>query len=161
MENMGLEGDLEMIDGVIIKPLKKIPDDRGIIMKMQEASDKEFKGFGEIYFSTIYPGVVKGWHLHKNATLNYTVIKGMIKLVLFDNRENSQTKGELQEIYLGDYNYYLVQIPPNIWNGFTCVGNNEAIVADLITIIHDKDEMIRMDPHEKNIIKYDWSVKDR
>lgn len=150
-----------MIDGVLIKLLKKIPDDRGTIMKMQEASDIEFKGFGEIYFSTVYPGVVKGWHLHKNAILNYAVIKGMIKLVLFDDRENSPTNGEIQEIYLGDYNYCLVQIPENVWNGFTCVGNSEAIVADLITVIHKDDEMIRIDPHENDIIKYDWSIKDR
>lgn len=150
-----------MIDGVIIKPLKKIPDDRGTIMKMQEATDDEFKGFGEIYFSTIYPGVVKGWHLHKNAILNYTVIKGMIKLVLFDDRENSLTKGELQEISLGDYNYCLVQIPANVWNGFKCIGNNEAIVADLITVSHKDDEMLRLNPHENDIIKYDWSLKDR
>lgn len=77
-----------MISGVIVKHLKKIPDDRGTIMKMQESCDDEFKGFGEIYFSTIYPGVVKGWHLHKNAVLNYAVIKGMIKLVLFDARKD-------------------------------------------------------------------------
>ena len=150
-----------MIDGVVIKPLRKIPDDRGTIMKMQEASDDDFKGFGEIYFSTIYPGVVKGWHLHKNAILNYTVIKGMIKLVLFDGRENSPTNGETQEIYIGDYNYCLVQIPKNVWNGFTCIGNTEAIVADVITVIHKDDEMKRMDPHENTVIKYDWSIKDR
>lgn len=150
-----------MIKGVVIKSLKKVPDDRGTIMKMQEACDNEFKGFGEIYFSTIYPGVVKGWHLHKNAILNYSVIKGMIKLVLFDDREESLTKGEIQEIYLGDYNYCLVQIPPNVWNGFKCVGNYEAIVADLITVIHKDDEMIKLDPYKNNIIKYDWSLKDR
>jgi len=150
-----------MIEGVIVKALRKIPDDRGTVMKMQQASDPEFKGFGEIYFSTIYPGVIKGWHLHKNAILNYAVIKGMIKLVLFDDREFSKTRGMLQEIYLGDKNYFLVQIPSNVWNGFKCVGMDEAIVADLITVIHDHDEMLRMDPHEKSIINYDWSVKDR
>lgn len=150
-----------MINGVIVKHLKKIPDDRGTIMKMQESCDDEFKGFGEIYFSTIYPGAVKGWHLHKNAVLNYAVIKGMIKLVLFDARKDSGTKGEIQEIYLGDRNYCLVQIPPNVWNGFKCVGNEEAIVADLINVIHKDDEMLRLDPHKNNIIKYDWSLKDR
>ena len=60
-----------MIDGVIIKKLRRICDDRGTIMQMQESSNEEFVGFGEIYFSTIYPGVVKGWHLHKKTTLNY------------------------------------------------------------------------------------------
>lgn len=150
-----------MINGVIIKPLRKIPDDRGTVLKMQESSDDEFKGFGEIYFSTIYPGIVKGWHLHKNAILNYAVIKGMIKLVLFDNRKDSPTSGEIQEIYLGDSNYCLVQIPKDVWNGFTCVGNSEAIVADLITVTHNEDEMVRMDPHNNEIIKYEWLVKDR
>ncbi|OAA93668.1 dTDP-4-dehydrorhamnose 3,5-epimerase family protein [Clostridium coskatii] len=150
-----------MIDGVIVKPLRKIPDDRGTIMKMQESCDSEFKGFGEIYFSTIYPEVVKGWHLHQSAILNYAVIKGMIKLVLFDDREGSTTRGEIQEIYLGDQNYCLVQIPPNVWNGFKCVGNDEAIVADLISTIHKDDKMIRLDPHKNDLIKYDWKLKDR
>lgn len=150
-----------MIDGVIIKPLKKIPDDRGTIMKMQEASDAEFKGFGEIYFSTVYPGIVKGWHLHKKAILNYSVIRGMIKLVLYDQRKDSPTYGEIQEIYMGDQNYCLVQIPPNVWNGFKCIGSNEAMVADLITVVHKDDEMLRMDPHGNKIIKYDWTTKDR
>lgn len=150
-----------MIDGVIIKPLKKIPDERGSIFKMQESSDNEFKGFGEIYFSTIYPGVVKGWHLHENAILNYAVIKGTIKLVLYDTRIDSVTNGELQEIFIGEQNYCMVQIPCMVWNGFKCVGTETAIVADLVNIPHDIDNMQRMDPHNNDIIKYDWSRKDR
>lgn len=149
-----------MIDGVVIKKLNKIPDDRGTILKMQESTDEEFKGFGEIYFSTIYPNVVKGWHLHKKAVLNYAVIKGMIKLVLFDSRENSSTTNELMEIYMGTENYCLVQIPAGVWNGFRTVGNEYAIVADLITVNHKDDEMLRMDPW-KSFIKYDWNVRDR
>jgi dTDP-4-dehydrorhamnose 3,5-epimerase len=150
----------KIIDGVIIKYLKKIPDDRGTILKMQESCDKEFKGFGEMYFSTIYPGVVKGWHLHKKAILNYVVVKGMIKLVLFDFREGSKTKGELMELYIGDENYCLVQIPAGIWNGFKGIGTEMAIVADLITVTHEKDEMSRMNPHSC-FINYDWNLKDR
>lgn len=149
-----------MIDGVIIKSLKKIPDDRGTIMKMQESSDDEFKGFGEIYFSTIYPDVIKGWHLHEKAILNYCVLTGMVKIILYDNRENSKTKNEIMEIYIGDKNYCLVQIPAGVWNAFKCVGNKEAILADLITITHKDDKIKRMDPHNC-FIKYDWNLKDR
>lgn len=149
-----------MIEGVVIKSLKKIPDHRGTIMKMQECIDPEFKGFGEIYFSTIYPGIVKGWHLHEKAILNYAVVKGRIKLVLYDSREQSSTRGELMEIFLGDDNYSLVQIANNIWNGFQCIGSETAIVADLITLPHEKDFMIRMDPHRSGVIPYDWSLKD-
>lgn len=127
---------------------------------MQESCDDEFKGFGEIYFSTIYPGVVKGWHLHKKAILNYAVIKGNIKLVLFDDRECSKTKGEMMEVYIGEENYCLVQIPAGVWNGFKGIGIEKAIVADLITLTHEEDEMLRMNPH-RCFINYDWSLKDR
>ena len=150
-----------MIEGVIIKPLKRIPDERGTIYKMQEATDAEFKGFGEIYFSSIYPGVVKGWHLHETAVLNYAVIVGNIKLVLYDDRGGSATKGELQEVYLGEHNYSLVQIPPNVWNGFACVGDKLAVVADLITVTHCEDIMQRLAPHDNGLIPYEWERKDR
>ena len=150
-----------MIQGVKVKPLKKICDERGMIMKMQESTDEEFVGFGEMYFSAVYPGVVKGWHLHKKTTLNYTVIKGMIKLVLYDDREGSPTRFELQELCIGEDNYCLVQIPPNVWNGFKGIGAEMAIVADLTNLTHDPDDMVRLDPMKNDVIAYDWALKNR
>jgi dTDP-4-dehydrorhamnose 3,5-epimerase len=85
-----------MIQGVEINPLAIIPDERGMIFKMLRRDYKFFQGFGEIYFSVIYPGVVKGWHIHKEMILNYAVISGNIKLVLYDDRNDSPTKGEIQ-----------------------------------------------------------------
>src|SRR5438552_11159777 len=101
-----------MIEGVEIVLLKKIPDERGNIMRMLRCDDKHFEKFGEIYFSTIYPGVIKGWHLHKEMTLNYAVIVGNIKLVLYDNRPTSSTQYDIQELFIGEDNYMLVKIPP-------------------------------------------------
>lgn len=147
-----------MIKGVIIKPLRKIADERGCIMHMLRNDDQEFKQFGEIYFSTIYPGVIKGWHVHKEMALNYAVIKGNIKLVLFDGREGSATKGEVQEIFMGDNNFCLVQIPLGVVNGFKGVGTEEAIVANCSTLPHSKDEIIRIDPFTKEI-PYSWDIK--
>lgn len=149
-----------MIDGVEINQLNIIPDERGMILKMLRNDDPVFKEFGEIYFSLIYPGVVKGWHIHKKMTLNYAVISGLIKLVLFDDRDASPTKGEVQEIFLGRENYKLVTIPPMIWNGFKGIGTEPAIVANCATIPHDPDEIERMDPFE-NDIPYDWTRKDK
>ena len=77
-----------------------------------------FERFGEIYFSTVYPGVVKGWHIHKRMTLNYAVPVGMVKLVCYDDRADSPTRGEVQELHVGELNYALVTIPPLVWNGF-------------------------------------------
>ena len=150
-----------MIEGVKVIPLKKIPDDRGKIMHIMKSSDDEFNSFGEVYCSTVYPKIVKGWHLHKLMTLNYAVLKGKIKFVLYDPRENSSTFGQIQEIYIGDDNYVRVTVPPNVWNGFMGVGIEEAFVINFTDIPHDPDEIVRMPPHENEIIKYDWSVKDR
>lgn len=148
-----------MIDGVAIKPLRRIPDERGFIMHMLRSDDPEFERFGEIYFSTIYPEVIKAWHLHKEMTLNYAVVSGMIKLVLHDDRSDSPTKGETQEIYMGDQDYKLVTIPPLIWNGFKGIGANMAIVANCATLAHDPDEIVRKSPYDTDI-NYDWSLKN-
>ena len=147
-----------MIEGVIIKQLRKIPDERGSIMHMLKVTDSEFEKFGEIYFSTVYPGAIKGWHLHKVMTLNYAVVKGNIKLVLFDMRDDSPTKGELQEIFVGDKNYCLVRIPPGVANGFKGIGVEEAIVANCPSHPHNPGEIRRIDPFTKDI-PYDWNIK--
>lgn len=148
-----------MIDGVNFKPLKKIPDERGAIFHMLRNDDPEFTKFGEIYFSKVYPGIVKGWHLHTKMTLNYAVIIGMIKLVLFDNREKSKTRGNLMEIFTGDENYGLITIPPMVWNSFKGIGNSAAIVANLTDTPHHKDEIQRMDPLKNDLIQYNWDVE--
>lgn len=147
-----------MIEGVKIIPLRQIIDERGKVMHMLKATDPHFIQFGEIYFSLIHPGIIKGWHLHKKMVINYAVVTGKIKLVLYDSREDSSTRGELQEIYLGQDNYYLVSVPPYIWNGFKCVGTQDSIVANCATIPHDPDEIIRLTPFDTSI-PYDWAVK--
>jgi dTDP-4-dehydrorhamnose 3,5-epimerase len=149
-----------MIAGVGVYPLRQIPDERGKIMHMLRADDSHFERFGEIYFSMVYPGVIKGWHLHRLMTLNYAVPVGTIKLVLFDERDGSPTKGEIVELFPGEANYLLVRIPPGVWNGYKGVGHAPAIVANCATHPHDPDEMRRLDPFD-NHIPYDWSLKHR
>lgn len=147
------------INGVIITPLKQIPDERGKVMHMLRSDAPHFIEFGEIYFSVVNPQVVKAWHIHTKMTLNYAVVKGMIKLVLFDDREGSSTKGVLQEIFIGDDNYSLVTIPPDVWNGFKGISVEPAILANCATHSHDPEEIKRLDPFN-NHIPYDWSLKN-
>ena len=148
-----------MIEGVVVQPLRRIADERGSVMHMLRAHDPWFLGFGEVYFSTVYPGVVKGWHLHQRMVLNYAVPHGSIKLVLYDDREGSRTRGELMELYLGDQDYKLVQIPAGVWNGFKGLGTTPAVVANCATLAHDPGEIVRQDPHASPI-PYDWTRKD-
>jgi dTDP-4-dehydrorhamnose 3,5-epimerase len=147
-----------MIEGVAIHPLKKIPDERGSVMHMLRNDDPHFDRFGEIYFSCVHPGAVKAWHIHSRMTLNYAVVNGMIKLVLYDDRQGSPTRGELMELFVGDQNYSLVQVPPLVWNGFKGVGTQTAIVANCATHPHDPDEIQRLDPSSDKI-PYDWELK--
>lgn len=154
------QGEVIVISGVLIHPLKKICDERGKISHMLKSTDPFYEKFGEIYFSTVFPNVVKGWHVHSTMILNYAVVSGMIKLVLFDERKNSPTKGEVQEIFMGDDNYVLVKVPPLVVNGFKGIGTTPAIVANCATIPHDPNEITRIDPF-KNNIPYDWSLVHR
>lgn len=149
-----------MIDGVQVIPLKRIPDERGTVYHMLKRTDPHFIAFGEIYFSTVYPGVVKGWHLHREITLNYACIHGRIKLVIYDDREASPTRGQLTEVFLGPDHYALVVIPPRLWNGFKGMGTEPAIVADCITQPFDEAQAVRMDPFDPQI-PYDWEAKHR
>ncbi len=149
-----------MIDGVVITPLKEIVDERGKIMHMLRTDDPVFCGFGEIYFSTVYPGAIKAWHIHRKMTLNYAVPHGRIKFVLYDDRAESATRGVVQELYLGLDNYCLVTVPPLIWNGFQGIGADTAIVANCATIPHDPDEINRKDSSDASI-PYDWTLEHR
>ncbi len=147
-----------MIKGVAVHPLRRIPDERGMVMHMLRADAPHFERFGEIYFSTIYPNVVKGWHLHRRMTLNYAVVSGMIKLVLYDDREDSPTRSELMELFVGEQNYVLVTVPPLVWNGFKGVGTAPAIVANCATVPHDPAEIERLDPGSERI-PYRWDAR--
>ena len=147
-----------MIAGVAVHPLRRIPDERGILMHMLRADAPHFEQFGEIYFSTVYPNVVKGWHLHRRMTLNYAVVSGMIKLVLYDDRDGSPTRSEVMELFVGDENYVLVTVPPLVWNGFKGVGTAPAIVANCAPVPHDGAEIERLDPFSPRI-PYTWDVR--
>ena len=147
-----------MIDGVTVHPLRQIPDERGMVMHMLRADDPHFERFGEIYFSTVYPGVVKGWHRHQRMTLNYAVVHGMVKLALYDDRPESKTRGELMELFVGEANYALVTVPPMVWNGFKGISPHPSIVANCASIPHDPKEIERLDPHSP-AIPYSWDLK--
>lgn len=149
-----------MIEGVVITPLRQIIDERGKVMHMLREDSDNFSRFGEIYFSCTNPGAIKAWHMHQRMTLNYAVIYGEIKFVLYDDRPESKTRGEIQEIFLSPENYCLVTVPPLIWNGFKGIGQKTSIVANCSTLAHDPDEITRK-PAFDETIPYDWQIQHR
>src|SRR5262245_1453792 len=149
---------LARIEGVRIVPQKIIVDERGKIMHMLKRTDPHFIEFGEIYFSCAWPGAVKAWHIHRSMTVNNAVLSGRAKLVMDDMRDGSPTRGVLQEVFLGEDNHCLVQIPPGIANGYKAYGDKLVILANCATEPHDPDEMLRIDPASSEI-PYDWALR--
>lgn len=149
-----------MIDGVIVTPLRQIFDERGKVMHMLREDSPIFSRFGEIYFSCTYSGAIKAWHLHKKMTLNYAVIHGEIKCVLFDDRPNSKTRGCVQEFFLSPENYFLLTVPPLVWNGFKGIGDKISIVANCATHSHDPQEIERKPAFDPSI-PYDWQIQHK
>ncbi len=155
------EKGASMIKDVKIKKLKVIPDERGRLMEVLRVDDDLFIKFGQVYMASAYPGVVKAWHYHKKQTDSFAVVKGMMKVVLYDSRKQSPTFTKIDEFFMGEHNPMLLQIPPFVYHGFKCISESEALVINCPTEVYDYDQPdeFRLDPHSPEI-PYDWARKD-
>jgi dTDP-4-dehydrorhamnose 3,5-epimerase len=153
--------DSQLIDGVIVQQLKVVPDERGRLMEIMRKDDDFFTGFGQVYVSTVYPGVVKAWHYHRVQEDRFTCVRGLVKAVLYDDREGSPTRGALNQFYLGEHRPLLIVIPAGVYHGWKCVGEYEAYVINIPSEPYDykNPDEYRVDPHSGEI-PYDWSRKD-
>ena len=153
---------MKLIEGVRVKKLRALPDERGRLMEVLRSDDAEFfKKFGQAYITTAYPGAIKAWHYHKKQTDNLACIDGMMKVVLYDNRDGSPTKGVLNEFFAGIHNPILVQVPPLVIHGFKCVSEHEAIVINIPTEVYNYDvpDEFRIPPDSPEI-PYNWARKN-
>ncbi len=151
----------ELIEGVKIKELKIIPDERGNLMEILRADDEQFSKFGQVYITTAYPDVVKAWHYHRLQDDNMTVLQGMVKIVLYDDRKTSPTKGLINEFFVGINNRVLIHIPKGVWHGFKCISDTEAMIVNIVTECYnyEKPDEYRKPAHDSEI-PYDWSRQD-
>lgn len=151
-----------MIQDVIVKPLRLMPDERGWLMEILRNDDPDlFIQFGQVYVTVGYPGVVKAWHCHEKQVDHFTVLNGMAKIVLHDGREDSPTYKETNEFFFGEHNRSILRIPPRVWHGFKAIGGREAMIMNCPTEVYryDKPDELRLPPHDGSI-DYDWSQKD-
>ena len=148
------------IEGVSVKQLRVIPDERGRLMEILRMDDSLFQKFGQVYMTTTYHGVVKAWHYHKKQTDNVVVVRGMVKLALYDSREDSPTQGEVNEFFVGEHNPVLVQIPQGVYHGWKCISQEEAIVVNSPTepYNYEKPDEYRVS-FDSPTVPYDWEIK--
>jgi dTDP-4-dehydrorhamnose 3,5-epimerase len=149
-----------MINGVKVKQLKVIPDERGYVMEILRCDDDMYEKFGQTYITSCYPGVIKGWHYHKVQTDHFTCIRGMVKVVLYDDRDGSSTKGEVNEFFMGEKNNILLKIPRGVLHGFKAIGNETAIIVNVPTEPYNREnpDEYRV-PYDSKDIPYDWDIK--
>lgn len=146
-----------MINGVETKKLRVVPDERGWLMEILRCDEEIFEKFGQVYLTTAYPGVVKAWHYHKKQTDNFTCVHGMMKVALYDAREDSSTYKEINEFFIGERNPLLIKVPPLVYHGFKAIGTETAYFISIPTHPYnykDPDEY-RLPPDTKEI-PYDW-----
>ena len=151
---------MDYISGVKVRKLRLIPDDRGWLMELLRSDWEEFERFGQAYVTTCYPGIIKAWHYHKLQTDHFACLQGVAKLVLYDPRDDSPTKGMVNEFYLGTLNPILVKIPPLLYHGFMAVGGEMAMITNFPTELYnyEKPDEYRT-PYDDPTIPYKWEVK--
>jgi dTDP-4-dehydrorhamnose 3,5-epimerase len=149
------------IDGVKVKPLRTVADERGWLMEILRADEADlFTKFGQVYVSATYPGVVKAWHYHRKQIDNFACIAGMVKLVLIDTRVSSPTEGTVNEFFLGARNPMLVQVPNLVYHGWKCISVEPSLVINIPNepYVRGEPDEYRLEPHGS--LPYDWSRKD-
>lgn len=150
-----------MIDGVKTRKLRLIPDERGYLMEMFRSDWEEFEQFGQVYVTAVYPGVVKGWHYHKLQTDHFICVKGMAKVVLYDNRDGSPTRGEVNEFFIGEQNPTLLTIPPGVLHGFKGISTEMALIVNVPDRLYNYEQPDEYRfPAQSPEIPYNWARKD-
>lgn len=160
-EGLMVRSSGEMIKDVAVRRAKVVPDERGRLGEIMRADDPWFEKFGQIYFTTTFPGVVKAWHFHKLQTDHFYVPKGLVKIGLYDERKESPTYGTVNQVYLGEHCPGMVRIPPGIQHGWMCVGQTEAYIINVVSEMYNyaEPDEYRTDPHD-NHIPFEWTAKD-
>ncbi|MBI2870214.1 MAG: dTDP-4-dehydrorhamnose 3,5-epimerase family protein [Candidatus Omnitrophica bacterium] len=150
-----------LIDGVEVKKLKVLPDGRGRLMEMVRSDDPFFTSFGQVYMTSVYPGVVKGWHYHKKQVDHFVCVQGMVKVVLYDGRKDSPTSGAVNEFFMGVHQPILLRIPPFVLHGMEGIGDEEALIINVSSELYhyDSPDEFRVDPHSSEI-PYVWGTQD-
>lgn len=149
-----------MIEGVQVKRLAKQVDERGYLMELLRRDDEIFEGFGQAYVALNYPGVVRAWHYHKKQDDHLVVVKGAVKVALFDAREDSPTQGQVEEFFLGEGNDIVLKIPRGVMHGYKTVGTEPSLLLNFPSEPYDQQQPdeYRL-PWNSDRIPYDWDIK--
>lgn len=124
--------------GVTLTSLKRVSVINGDVYHALKASEETYKGFGELYFSRIDYGKVKGWKKHTKFTLNLTVPAGYVRFVVFLSDKETGLPSELVGEYLigANDNHQRLTVPPGYWVAFQGLHQSVNVIANVIPEEH-------------------------
>lgn len=150
-----------LIHGVKIRAAVTIPDERGTVCEIYNpAWDFSDAPLVYIYQITVRPGRIKGWVLHYEQDDRLFVSQGTVRIVLYDNREDSPTYKMVNELFLSEVNRGLVFIPRGVYHAIQNVGHTDALFINMPTkpYNHAEPDKYRL-PLENDLIPYRFDFR--
>lgn len=158
-----------MLPGVIVRELKRFPDERGFFAEILRQDWRELLEDDSILQANVsvsYPGIIRAWHRHTRGQVDYfIVLRGAMRICAYDDQKGSETRGQLQEIVASAEKLQVVRIPGHYWHGTKTIGNEPSLTVYLVNRLYDyenPDEERRpwndpaiIDPKTKR--PYDWN----
>ncbi len=131
-----------MLDGIKVKPIKRMVDERGFFCEVMRTDWTELFGddkIAQVNHSFTYPDIIRAWHRHLRGQVDYFLaLKGTIKICAFDDKS-----AELAEVVSSGSDLQVVRIPGHYWHGFKAVGTEPAMLVYFTTNLYnaaDPDE---------------------
>jgi dTDP-4-dehydrorhamnose 3,5-epimerase len=124
--------------GVVFRDLPIHIDERGSV---RELFDPRWPWHSDplayVYLFTVRPGMIKGWGLHRLHEDRYFVLHGDLEVVLYDERPDSPTSGEVSKVVLSEHHGRLMNIPAGVWHADRNLGSTDVVVINFPTRLYD------------------------
>ncbi len=150
----------DSIDGVSVHEVLHVPRDHGVITEMYRPEwDPSGLPVVQVYQSRLFPGAIGAWSCHAKTVDRLFVNQGLLKVVLYDGREESPTHGKLLQLHVGDARPTFIVLPPGVWHGLQNLGSSDALLLNLPSLAYDyaDPDHYRL-PYDSPEIPYTWSV---
>ena len=91
----------------------------------------------QVHITTTLPGRVRAWGLHQRSTDRLFVVKGLVRLAVFDGRDGSPTQGVVNDLLVSEMSPGLLVVPPNLYHGWKNIGEDEAVIINMPEKLYD------------------------
>jgi dTDP-4-dehydrorhamnose 3,5-epimerase len=115
---------------------------------------------GQVFQVTLFPHSLSAWHCHEVTTDRLFVNQGLMKVVLYDARQDSPSYGQVNEFRLGSMRPGLLIVPPKVWHGVQNISDQSGMVINIVDRAYEYDDPDHWRlPYDSPEIPYDFTPK--